>query len=108
MVEQPTAELSLSPDKPSPSQRLGTKKRRRNAVMPAASSRLRRRGPKPYPVQTFQEVLRIGQGIMDKASGQSVKRVTLLKELQLTMPRGSLSQIPRDTRSPEAISGLRR
>ena len=44
----------------------------------------RRRGPKPYPVMTFENALVIGQGIMEKASGQTVKRMTLLKELNLS------------------------
>lgn len=62
-----------------PATKRGKKKRKR-----AASSGARLRGPKAYPVQTFEEALKIGQGIMDKASGQPVKRVTLLKELGLT------------------------
>jgi hypothetical protein len=57
------------------------KKQKNSKKKTAASGRLR--GPKSYPVQTFEEVLKIGQGIMDKASGQPVKRMTLLKELQL-------------------------
>lgn len=44
----------------------------------------RRPGRKPYPVMTFEEVLKIGAGIMEKASGEPVKRTTLLSELQLT------------------------
>lgn len=44
----------------------------------------RRPGRKPYPVITFEEVLKIGTGIMEKASGEPVKRTTLLSELGLT------------------------
>lgn len=44
----------------------------------------RRPGRKPYPVMTFEEVLKIGAGIMEKASGEPVKRTTLLSELDLT------------------------
>ena len=44
----------------------------------------RRPGRKPYPVMTFEEVLKIGAGIMEKASGEPVKRTTLLSELGLT------------------------
>jgi len=43
----------------------------------------RRPGRKPYPVMTFEEVLKIGAGIMEKASGEPVKRTTLLSELGL-------------------------
>lgn len=49
-----------------------------------ASSGGRRPGRKPYPVMTFEEVLKIGAGIMEKASGEPVKRTTLLSELDLT------------------------
>jgi hypothetical protein len=43
----------------------------------------RRPGRKPYPVMTFEEALKIGGGIMEKASGEPVKRTTLLTEIGL-------------------------
>jgi hypothetical protein len=44
----------------------------------------RRPGRKPYPVMTFEEVLKIGLGIMEKASGEPVKRTRLLSLLGLS------------------------
>jgi len=61
-------------------------------LQPVEQSRVdeaRRRGRKPYPVMTFEDALRIGQGIMEKASGQPVKRVTLLDELGLPDSQGT-------------------
>jgi hypothetical protein len=47
------------------------------------SNRSRRRGPKPYPVITFEQALRIGQGIADFGAGHPMKRTTLLEKLGL-------------------------
>lgn len=71
----------------------GKKNRKRSS-----SSGTRLRGPKAYPVQTFEEVLKIGQGIMDKAAGQPVKRVTLLKELNLTDNNNTRALISNSTK----------
>lgn len=50
-----------------------------------ASSRdgSRRRGPKPYPVITFEEAMTIGTGVMEHGAGHPMKRVTLLQKLKL-------------------------
>jgi hypothetical protein len=45
----------------------------------------RRRGPKPYPVITFEQALRIGQGIADFGAGHPMKRTTLLEKLGLSV-----------------------
>lgn len=49
----------------------------------ASSSKTRRRGPKPYPVMTFDEALTVGRGIMEHGAGHPMKRVTLLQKLKL-------------------------
>ena len=55
----------------------------RNGTPAKQNGSSRRPGRKPYPVMTFEEALVIGKGIMDKASGQPVKRTTLLQEIGL-------------------------
>jgi hypothetical protein len=44
----------------------------------------RRRGRKPYPVITFDEALRLGQGLMEHGAGHPMRRVTLLEKLKLS------------------------
>ncbi len=57
------------------------KKAKRKAA--SQSNGGRKRGRKPYPVMTFDEVLPLAQGIMEHAAGHPIKRLTLLKKLKL-------------------------
>src|SRR5947209_2129406 len=43
----------------------------------------RRRGPKPYPVVVFEEALKIPEGIMQHGSGEPIRRLTLLRLMDL-------------------------
>ena len=43
----------------------------------------RRRGPKPYPVMTFEDALALGRGIVQHGAGQPIVRTTLLTKLKL-------------------------
>src|SRR5438128_12546124 len=46
--------------------------------------RRRRRGPKPYPVITFEEAAVLGKGIVEHGAGHPMKRLTLLPKLKLS------------------------
>ncbi|HEY1859401.1 MAG TPA: hypothetical protein VGG61_03560 [Gemmataceae bacterium] len=62
-----------------------TKGRKGSAKRPRKpnSQAVRRRGTKPYPVVVFEEALKIPQGIMQHASGNPVRRLTLLQLMDL-------------------------
>lgn len=64
-----------------------SKKAKKSARRRQAPISGRRPGAKPYPVLTFDEVLRFGQGVAEIGSGHPVKRDTLFEKLQLRVNR---------------------
>lgn len=58
-----------------------TKKKAKRKAASQSDGR-RKRGRKPYPVMTFEEVLQLAQGIMEYAAGHPIKRLTLLEKLK--------------------------
>lgn len=68
---------TTQPAKPSTSAKGGKKRRRKNAG-DARTNGERKRGPKPYPIVTFADVLPLAEGIFTHSPDQPVKRATLL------------------------------
>ncbi len=69
---------------PAPRRKQGRLRHNRIARASMASDNHRRRGPKPYPVMTFEETLKIGEGIMLHGAGHPMQRTTLLEKLKLS------------------------
>ena len=51
---------------------------------PARSKTGRRRGRKPYPILSFEQTLRFGEGVAEVGAGHPVKRATLFTALKIT------------------------
>jgi hypothetical protein len=82
--ERKLASKAGSRQKTPPTKRARSAKSSKKKVKsPKNANRGRRPGPKPYPIITFEQALRIGQGIADYGSGHPMKRTTLLEKLVL-------------------------
>src|SRR5882724_1952248 len=66
-----------------PSTKRAATKTRPNKQRVKRERGLRRTGPKPYPVVTFEEASILGKGIIEHSAGHPMKRVTLLQKLKL-------------------------
>lgn len=80
-TEPPRKAISLSPVK--------TKTRRSSRKAPKQS---RSRSPRPYPASSFKEALPLAEAIHQYASGQKVRRLTLLQQMQKS-PTSSATQM---------------
>lgn len=56
-------------------------KRRRTSKVVTKTNGVRKRGPKPYPIVTFAEILPLAEGIFKESPSQPVKRATVLRLL---------------------------
>jgi len=74
------------------------KRKKRAKKRPAAGEPPRRRGPKAYPVMTFEDAMTLGRGILEHGAGHPMKRTTLLNKLKLRDNRATRSLITNSSR----------
>jgi hypothetical protein len=90
--EAPDGENSVNAEAPSPSKPAGAgkprakagrrgKKSSRRAKKPAGDVEARTRTARPYPASSFTNALPLGEAIMNFASGDKVRRLTLLEKM---------------------------
>ncbi|MCI0631334.1 MAG: hypothetical protein L0Y44_11860 [Phycisphaerales bacterium] len=77
--------------------KLGTKNRMA-AILDGSTDGVRRRGPKPYPVMTFEEAMILGQGIVQHGAGHPMQRSTLLAKLKLPNNQSTRNLITNSSR----------
>ncbi len=64
-----------------PAQTTGQKRRRGKRRRRKNGEGTRQRQVRPYPASTFRDALPLGQAIMKVASGEKVRRLTLLQQM---------------------------